>query len=76
MQGGWDWKSQNHKYSFERYQWPRKCNWRATGGDGRVDYPLQLVQIAVQLRQKLVYIDEMVPAASGHILLDEVMCSY
>lgn len=64
------------EYPFERYQWPRKCNWRATGGNGLVDYPLRLKGFFVQLREKLVYVDEMVPAQSRHLLLDDMMCSY
>ena len=64
------------EYPFERYQWPRKCNWRATGGNGLVDYPLRLKGFFVQLREKLVYVDEMVPAQSRHLLLDDLMCSY
>ena len=64
------------EYPFERYQWPRKCNWRATGGNGLVDYPLRLKGFFVQLREKLVYVDGMVPAQSRHLLLDDLMCSY
>ncbi len=64
------------EYPVERYQWPRKCNWRSTGGDGLVDHPLRLKGFYVQLREKLVYVDEMVPAASRHLLLDDLMCSY
>ena len=64
------------EYPVERYQWPRKCNWRSTGGDGFVDHPLRLKGFYVQLREKLVYVDEMVPAASRHLLLDDLMCSY
>ena len=30
----------------------------------------------MQLREKLVYVDEMVPAASRHLLLDDLTCSY
>ena len=64
------------EYPVERYQWPRKCNWRSTGGDGLVDHPLRLKGFYVQLREKLVYVDEMVPAASRHLLLDDLTCSY
>ena len=64
------------EYPVDRYQWPRKCNWRSTGGDGLVDHPLRLKGFYVQLREKLVYVDEMVPAASRHLLLDDLMCSY
>ena len=40
-----------------------------------MDYPLTLTGITVELREKLVYIDELVDVARRSIRLSEVVCS-
>ena len=62
------------QYSIDGYHWPRNCNWRHRGGDGRVDYPLKLTGIVVEMREQLVYIDELVDATSRSILLSRLSC--
>ena len=64
------------QYPFDNYNWPRNCNWRHVGGDGLVDYPLRLTKLIVEMREKLVHVDEMVDATSKTVLLDQLMCSY
>ena len=61
-------------YAFGNYNWPRNCNWRHRGGNGRIDYPLSLTGLVVELREKLVYIDELVNATSRSIMLSELTC--
>ncbi len=61
-------------YPFDNYNWPRNCNWRHRGGNGRVDYPLSLTGLVIELRENLVYIDELVDATSRSIMLGELTC--
>ena len=61
-------------YPSDNYNWPRNCNWRHRGGNGLVDYPLSLTGLVIELRENLVYIDELVEAASRSIMLSELTC--
>lgn len=64
------------QYPYDNYHWPRNCNWRHQGGDGLVDYPLRLTKLTIELREKLIYIDELVNATSRSININHLMCSY
>ncbi|MEO2030885.1 MAG: hypothetical protein ABGZ35_02255 [Planctomycetaceae bacterium] len=64
------------QHPFDHYHWPRNGNWRHVGGDGIVDYPLALTRITVEMREKLVYIDELVDVTRRSIRLGEIFCSY
>ena len=61
-------------YGSGDYHWPRNCNWRHRGGNGRVDYPLKLTGIVVELRENLVYIDELVEATSRSLMFSDLAC--
>lgn len=61
-------------YGGGDYHWPRNCNWRYTGGNGRVDYPLRLTGMVVELRENLVYIDELVEATSRSLMFRDLAC--
>jgi hypothetical protein len=62
------------------YHWPRQCNWRNgtpdKTGDGVVDYPLQLVGIVVEQRERIVYVNEMVDASRQPVRLRDVAVLY
>ncbi len=60
------------QHPFDNYNWRRNCNWRHRGGNGLVDYPLKLTGIVVEMRERLVYIDELVEATSRSIMLSEL----
>ena len=62
------------------YHWPRYCIWRNgtsdKTGDGVVDYPLSLTGLALEQREQIVYVNEMVPASRHPILLGAVQAVY
>ena len=60
------------QYPFDNYHWPRNCNWRHRGGNGLVDYPLKLTALVLEMRERIVYIDELVETTSRSLLLGEL----
>jgi hypothetical protein len=67
---GWRWVEIDLPGHFRQdYPWPTYGNWTSLGGDGLVDYPLALSKIMVELRDQIVYVNQLVPVAHNRIRL-------
>jgi hypothetical protein len=74
---GWRWMEVELPGQFRPdYPWPYNGNWTATGGDGVVDYPLQLTRILVEARHQVVYVNSLVPVARPWIRLRDLSAVY
>jgi len=63
------------QYPGEGYHWPRNCYWKYDK-DGKVHYPLTFTKLVVELREKIVYVTELVEPLRKEILLDDLMVTY
>ena len=46
------------------------------GGDGYVDYPLALTKVILELRDRVVYVTDLVPVKDETVRLSELMAVY
>ena len=58
------------------YPRPGHHNWSSTGGDGFVDYPLSLTGLILELRDQVVYVNDLVPVKEETVRLSELMAVY
>ena len=55
---------------------PERRNWRNVGGDGRVDFPVRLTRIVLELRDRVVHLTDMVPVPDRSIRLRDLSAGY
>jgi hypothetical protein len=60
------------QYEGEGYHWPRNCYWKSDK-DGIVHYPLKFTKLIIELREKVVYIKEMVDPTRNGIYINDLM---
>jgi hypothetical protein len=74
---GWRWMEVDIPGHFRRdYPWPHNGNWTARDGDSVVDYPLSLTGIIVELRDQVVYVNELVPVRDNRIRISDLRAIY
>jgi hypothetical protein len=74
---GWRWVEVDLPGHFRPdYPWPHNGNWTARGGDSIVDYPLSLNAVIVELRDQVVYVNELVPVRDNRIRLGGLRAIY
>jgi hypothetical protein len=74
---GWRWVEVDLPGHFRPdYPWPHNGNWTARGGDSIVDYPLSLNAVIVELRDQVVYVNELVPVRDNRIRLSGLRAIY
>ena len=54
---------------------PERRNWRNVGGDGRVDFPVRLTRLVLELRDRVVHLTDMVPVPERSIRLRDLSVS-
>jgi hypothetical protein len=55
---------------------PERRHWRYTGGDGRVDFPIRVTRLIVEMRDRVVHLTDMVPVPNPAIRLRDLSASY
>lgn len=74
---GWRWVEVDLPGQFrDGFPWPISNNWTATGGDQLVDYPLSLQSIVVEMRDHVVYVNQLAPVPSTTIRLQDLRAVY
>jgi hypothetical protein len=74
---GWRWVEVDIPGHFRRdYPWPHNGNWTARDGDSVVDYPLSLTGIIVELRDQVVYVNELIPVRDNRIRMSDLRAIY
>ena len=74
---GWRWVEVELCGHFAReYPRPGHHNWSSMGGDGYVDYPLALTKVILELRDRVVYVTDLVPVKDETVRLSELMAVY
>jgi len=91
-EGGWmvgDWKARTY-VNFDGWNYlqvklltwydsgfygPERCDWRFTA-EGRVDFPVRVTRIVVELRDKVVHLTDLVPVPDPAIRLRDLSASY
>jgi len=74
---GWRWVEVDIPGQFRPdYPWPHNGNWTARGGDSIVDYPLSLNAVIVELRDHVVYVNELVPVRDNRVRLSGLRAIY
>jgi hypothetical protein len=85
-----DWES-NTNINFDGWQYlktdlprpyadghpgPRDRNWRHRFGDGKVDFPIRFSRLLIELRDKVVYVTDMVPVPVKSIRIQDLTAGY
>ena len=74
---GWRWMEidlcGHHRPDYPR---PSHGNWTSEGGDGLVDYPLTLTKIIVELRDHVVYVNQLAPVNRPAVRLSNLHALY
>jgi hypothetical protein len=74
---GWHWVEVDLGGHYAReYPRPGHRNWRSQGGDGFIDYPLTLTKLILELRDRVVYVTNLVPVRNETVCLSELMAVY
>ena len=74
---GWRWVEVELCGHYAReYPRPGHHNWSSMGGDGYVDYPLALTKVILELRDRVVYVTDLVPVKDETVRLSELMAVY
>lgn len=60
------------QYEGEDYHWPRNCYWKFDK-DGKVHYPLKFTKLVVELREKVVYIKDMIEPSKPDICIKDLV---
>ena len=62
------------QYKGEGYHWPRNCYWK-TDKNGKVHYPLKFTKLIIELREKVVYIKDMINPSRADIYIKDLVVS-
>jgi len=74
---GWRWVEVDIPGQFRHdYPWPHNGNWDARGGDKIVDYPISLDTIIVELRDHVVYVNDLVPVRDNRVRVCDLRAIY
>ncbi|MCX6624616.1 MAG: hypothetical protein NTY38_26855, partial [Acidobacteria bacterium] len=74
---GWRWVEVDLPGHFRAdYPWAAYGNWTPSGGDGLIDYPLAVKAIIVELRDQVVYVNDLVPVPGNSIRLRDLRAIY
>jgi len=60
------------QYPVEDYHWPRNCYWKSDK-DGIVHYPLKFTKLIIELREKVVYIKDMIKPSREDIYIKDLV---
>jgi len=55
---------------------PERCDWKTTGGDGRVDFPIKLTRLVIELRDRVVHLTDLLPVPDPAIRLKDLSVSF
>jgi hypothetical protein len=74
---GWGWVELDLGGHYAReFPRPGHRNWSSEGGDGFVDYPLTLTKLILELRDRVVYVTDLVPVKNESVCLSELRALY
>jgi hypothetical protein len=74
---GWNYLQVRLPTRYESgYNGPEGPDWKATGGDGRVDFPIKLTRLVIELRDQVVHLTDMIPVPDPAIRLKDLSVSY
>jgi len=74
---GWRWMEIGLCGTFDgEYHLPRQSIWKHDGGDGKVQYPLRLNRLILELRDKVVHVNELIPLEDQKVRLSNLTAIY
>jgi len=74
---GWRWVEIGLCGTFDgEYHLPRHANWKHDGGDGKVQYPVKLNRLILELRDKVVHVNELIPLEDQKVRLSNLTAIY
>ena len=63
------------QYEGEGYHWPANCNWKSSG-DGVVKHPLKFTKLIIELPEKILHLNRMIPAPRAEVYLKGLHATY